>query len=71
MTKVQQQENKSPSGVWYLLPIFLGMLGGIIGFAVLKDEDRHMAKDMIKQGAIWSGVWIVIYALGWKYVIGG
>jgi len=36
---------KNPSKAWYLLPIFFGLLGGLIMFFVLKDENRQMAKN--------------------------
>ena len=35
--------DRNPSKAWYLLPIFLGLLGGIIAFAVLRKHHRSMA----------------------------
>jgi amino acid transporter len=34
-----------PSKAWFLLPIFLAFIGGLIMFFILKDEDRKMAKN--------------------------
>ena len=30
--------------MWYLAPIFLGILGGIVMYLVIKDDDPKMAK---------------------------
>ena len=37
--------NQRPSKAWFLLPIFLAFIGGLIMFFILKDEDRKMAKN--------------------------
>ena len=36
-----------PSAVWWLLPIFVGLIGGIIAWACLKDRDPGMAKNCL------------------------
>jgi ribosomal protein L40E len=43
------QLNK-PSIAWYLLPILLGILGGIIGYFVIRSKDVKMAKNMLYVG---------------------
>src|SRR5687768_15225961 len=43
---------KRASAAWYLLPIFLWFIGGLIMFFVLKDEDRGRAKGGLKLGII-------------------
>ena len=48
---------KTPSKAWYLLPIFFGLIGGLIMFFVLKDEDRRMAK----KGAVVGIILTVVY----------
>ncbi|MGI0011627.1 MAG: hypothetical protein ACREAE_09535 [Nitrosopumilaceae archaeon] len=52
---------KRPSSVWYLLPIFFGIIGGLIMFFVIKDEDRKMAKKGLIVGIILSFIGIIIY----------
>lgn len=48
---------KTPSKAWYLLPIFFGVIGGLIMFFVLKDEDGRMAK----KGAVVGIILTVVY----------
>ena len=38
------------SNWWYLLPILLGILGGIIGYIVIKVKDEKMAKNILYVG---------------------
>ena len=33
------------SNAWYLLPIFIGMIGGIIGYLVIRKDDPQKAKN--------------------------
>ena len=51
---------KGPSKAWYLLPIFFGIIGGVIMFFVIKDEDRKMAKNGVILGVILTFVGIAI-----------
>jgi hypothetical protein len=37
---------RNSSAAYYLLPIFLGLIGGIIGWAILKNEDLWRAKPL-------------------------
>jgi hypothetical protein len=37
------QYESSPSASWYLVPILFGLLGGIIMYAALRNEDEDMA----------------------------
>lgn len=57
---------KRGSKIWYLLPIFFGFVGGMAMFFVLKDEDRQLAKNDVKVGAILTIVLVFIIALLWS-----
>jgi uncharacterized membrane protein YeaQ/YmgE (transglycosylase-associated protein family) len=49
------------SGAWWLLPIFLGWIGGLIAWLVNKDVDRKQARAMLVTGIASSVVvWLVI-----------
>ena len=50
---------EKPSAIWYLLPIILGPIGGIIGYFVMKDKDRKFAERLLKIGL----VMIIFYAI--------
>ncbi len=40
------------SNWWYLLPIFLGVIGGIIAYFALRRDDREKAKKCMYLGLI-------------------
>jgi len=45
-------ENKNRSGLWYLLPIILGIIGGVIAWFVIKEDDPIKAKNCLKLGLV-------------------
>jgi len=52
-------ENKR-SNWWYLLPIFLGVIGGIIAYFALRKDDREKAKRCMYLGLILLAVGILL-----------
>jgi len=52
---------KPASGAWWLLPIFMGWLGGLIAWLVNKDQDPQTARSMLITGIVLSVVWFVIW----------
>ena len=52
-----------PSAVWWLLPIFLSWLGGIIAWLGVKDRDPRMAKNCLILSIILTVVPIAIMLL--------
>jgi archaellum component FlaF (FlaF/FlaG flagellin family) len=51
---------KRPSKLYYLLPIFLGILGGVAAYLLVKDRDKKFAKKLLIVGIIMTVVFIVI-----------
>ena len=51
---------KKPSRLWYLLPIFLNAIGGIIGYFLLKDRDRKFAERLLIVGLVMIAVWFIL-----------
>ena len=41
---------KTRSNAWFLLPIFFGVIGGIIAFFILRHDDPHKAKNCLYLG---------------------
>ncbi len=66
------------SPFWYLLPIFLGFVGGIISYFILKNTDQQKAKRCIIVGIIfsipfasWFGLKIITATDNPFYVVSG
>jgi hypothetical protein len=48
------------SGAWWLLPIFMGWLGGLIAWLVNKDVDPKRARSMLITGIVISALLIIL-----------
>jgi hypothetical protein len=57
------QAPKRISGAWWLLPIFMGWLGGLVAWLVNKDIDPKKARSMLITGIVISGVYVLIVVL--------
>ncbi len=53
-----------PSAAWYLAPIFFGIIGSVIMWFVLKDEDHPDSPKMIKKGWI-IGIVLTVIMFAW------
>jgi len=53
-----------PSAAWYLAPIFLGIIGSVIMWYVLKDEDHPDSSKMVKKGWI-IGIVLTLIEFAW------
>jgi len=56
------------SDAWYLMPFFLGIIGGLIAWIVNKDRNPKKARNFLIFGAVWTVVcviliWIVFIAV--------
>ena len=51
---------KRRSNWWYLLPIFFGIIGGIIAYFAIRKDDREKAKKCIYLGLILLAVGIIV-----------
>ena len=43
---------KPRSNLWFLLPIFLGLIGGIIAYFVLRQDNPKKAKNCLYLGIV-------------------
>ena len=46
------EQRSGPSGLWYLVPLFFGLIGGIIAYAAVKEKDESMANACLILGFI-------------------
>jgi len=49
---VKLYPEKTRSNFWFLLPIFLSLIGGIIAYFVLRHDDPKKAKNCLYLGII-------------------
>ena len=49
------------SAAWYIAPIILTIIGGIIGYLVIKDDDPKMARNLFIIGLIMLVVSVIIF----------
>ena len=50
---------KVRSKAWFLLPIFFGVIGGIIAFFILRHDDPHKAKNCLYLGIAFMIIGII------------
>ncbi len=61
-TAVAATEEKQPtSGAWWLLPIVLAWIGGLIGFVVIREKDKKKANGLLVLGIVMTFAWPVIW----------
>jgi hypothetical protein len=58
---VTAQTPKIKSNWWYLLPVFLGAIGGIIAWVALKSHDGKLAKNSLILGIILNAIGMIIF----------
>ena len=58
------KQRRNPSRIWYLLPIFLNLLGGLIVYAALRKSHNEYAKRMLLIGAGFFALGVTILVVG-------
>lgn len=51
---------KLTSKLWYILPILLGLIGGIVGYMILRHSDPIKAKKSVYLGIVLTVIGIII-----------
>ena len=54
---------KTRSNFWFLLPIILGLIGGIIAYFVLRQDDPKKAKNCLYLGIILAIIGLALNVL--------
>ena len=47
------------SKTWYILPILLHIIGGVIAYYAVRQDDPRLAKRCLKVGLVFMGIQIV------------
>ena len=58
---------KRSSRAWYLLPLFLSLLGGLIAYAGLRHVDPNLARNTLLLGIVTFVVFVGLVAVGAMY----
>ena len=53
-------QEKTRSNVWFLLPIFFGIIGGIIAFFIIRKDDPRKARNCLYLGIAFMFVGIIL-----------
>lgn len=51
---------KSRSSIWFLLPIFFNIIGGVIAYFVIKEDDPRKAKNCLYLGIILAAIPVLL-----------
>ena len=54
---------KPRSNIWFLLPIFLGLIGGVIAYFILRNDDPKKAKNCLYLGIVLAIIGIIMNIL--------
>ena len=57
------EPERQRSNWWYLLPIFLGIIGAIIAYFALRNDDQQKAKRCLYLGLILGAIGIFFQIL--------
>jgi len=57
------EPERQRSNCWYLVPIFLGLIGGIVAYFALRNDDRRKAKNCLFLGIILGVIGIIVNLL--------
>lgn len=61
-----QYNNPQRSRAWYILPVFLGLIGGLIAYVVIRHDNPRKAKK-----CLWIGVILTVVPMALSFVITG
>lgn len=58
---MSKNTNRKRSNLWYVLPIFLNIIGGVIVYFVIRQDDPSKAKNCLWLGIILFASYIAYY----------
>jgi uncharacterized membrane protein YvbJ len=63
------QPVERPTRAWFLVPFFFNILGGVVGYFAVKNDDKRMANELLTFGVIMFVVVIIASAVFWLAII--
>ena len=54
---------KRRSSLWFLLPIIFNVIGGVIAYFIIKEDDPKKAKNCLYLGIILAAIPIILIAV--------
>lgn len=60
---MEESPKVKPTKLIWLVPIFMGLLGGILMYIAVKDEDQQKANDAILAGVLSTIAMIFMYVI--------
>ena len=54
-------EVRRRSSLWFFLPIFFNVIGGVIAYFIIKDDDPRKAKNCLLLGIILTAISFAIF----------
>lgn len=64
------EPRQSVSALWYLLPFFLLLLGGVIAYLAVKNKNSKTAENLLIFGAVWTALGLIFFAALTGYIFG-
>ena len=62
-SSLNSMQGRKRSAAWYLLPIFIGVIGGIIGYFAVRHDDPSLAKKLLYVGIGITAAGMIISAV--------
>lgn len=56
-------ELRKRSSLWFLLPILLSVIGGLIAYFIIKEDDPKKAKNCLLLGIILTAISFAIFVI--------
>lgn len=56
-------EVRRRSSLWFLLPILFNVIGGVIAYFIIKDDDPRKAKNCLLLGIILTAISFAIFVI--------
>lgn len=60
-----------PTQLWWLVPFFFGIIGGIVAYVGVRSDDEDMAFNLLMFGIVWTVILSIIgYAAFFRFIFG-